>query len=162
MNICLRCGHNWYPRGNWRTGNHTAVRCASCRSKYWNKPYVRDYSKTGLLNAKSSFDLKLLPSHSAGVLSRKQLEIPADKYMRVNGAKLASPGVVRSKPSPALSKISGAGSLHKRTVDGTTHRVLSGTGKISTRVKKPARVVAAKGLKHKKRKLNATKSKSGL
>jgi hypothetical protein len=179
MNTCLRCGHTWYPRGNWRTRNFTSVRCALCRSKYWNKPYVRNISQK-ILNPNSSFDAKLLPSHNAGILRSnkkpapavnendgmlpkhrrnlesyrtikikdgllhvpkseyaKQLEIPADKYVHVKRAKLQIPGVVRSKHSPARFKI-------------------------STRVKKPARVVSVKGLKHKNRKQNATKSKSGL
>jgi hypothetical protein len=105
---CLRCGHSWYVRGNYRVSppNFNPKRCALCRSPLWNKPYVRDYSKTGLLNPKSSFDLKQLPSHNAGIVSSKQLEIPADKYVRVKGAKLQSPFVVRTKRSPARSKIS--------------------------------------------------------
>jgi len=102
---CLRCGHTWWPRGNWRTQNFVPIRCAKCRSPFWNKPYVRNISHSRL-NPNSSFDAKLLPSHNAGAVSMKQLEIPADKYIRVKGAKLVSPGSVRSKPSPARSKIS--------------------------------------------------------
>ena len=62
QNTCLRCGHTWWPRGNWRTRNFTAKRCASCRSPYWNKPYVR-FVCDSRLNPHSSFDAKTLPAH---------------------------------------------------------------------------------------------------
>jgi hypothetical protein len=49
MSKCLRCGHVWTPRlKTWKQGAVTyrlkereSKRCASCRSPYWNKMYVR-------------------------------------------------------------------------------------------------------------------------
>jgi len=33
---CIRCGNNW-----WKRGNYVPVRCPACKSQYWNKPYQR-------------------------------------------------------------------------------------------------------------------------
>ncbi len=33
---CLRCNYEWYPRSPQKP-----TVCAKCRSKYWDKPYVR-------------------------------------------------------------------------------------------------------------------------
>lgn len=48
---CLRCGYRWRPRMPWprekhggQNNNDVPVRCARCRSKYWNKSYVRKIS----------------------------------------------------------------------------------------------------------------------
>lgn len=37
--VCQRCGNRW--RGREKHRYKAPVRCASCRSKYWNKPRVR-------------------------------------------------------------------------------------------------------------------------
>lgn len=33
---CLRCGHQWFP---YHPG--TPIRCARCKTPYWNTPYSR-------------------------------------------------------------------------------------------------------------------------
>lgn len=46
MPTCNRCGYRWI--GNWKTRTgKPPVRCARCRTQYWNKPrqrkiYVQD------------------------------------------------------------------------------------------------------------------------
>lgn len=37
---CLRCGYEWFPKSK-TDDNHVPVKCAKCRSIYWNKPKVR-------------------------------------------------------------------------------------------------------------------------
>jgi len=87
---CNRCGHEWTARTPWdwfRTNpkkKHVPARCASCRSPYWNKPYVRN----NLNRAPGSIGFQPalpLPSHDADTVRTKQ--ISRAKKSRVARAK---------------------------------------------------------------------------
>jgi hypothetical protein len=83
---CKRCGHRWHgrlkPLGLGRYGSvkyveAEPVRCAKCRSNFWNKDYVRKISQDRM-NAGSYAFTPPLPfnSHDAGVVSRKKISRP--------------------------------------------------------------------------------------
>jgi hypothetical protein len=77
---CRRCGHSWFDR---LPLGRTPVRCASCRSPYWSKPYVRNILESRM-NPKSYFRIQnpFFPfaetSHSAvAVRSNKNFGVVA-------------------------------------------------------------------------------------
>jgi hypothetical protein len=59
ISVCLRCGYEWTPKN---FGVHS-VRCARCRSKYWNIPrQKRGYKVSKYLVGKSAGGTEMFPA----------------------------------------------------------------------------------------------------
>ena len=148
MITCLRCGYRWMPRWKQRRGYNDSVRCAKCRSPYWNKPRVRKISEDRK-NPNAPDYTPPLPSnsHSAGAVSSK--------------SKLPSKSALRNHKIALCHHVWDFNFISGRRCVQCGLFVRGGKRKISTRAKGPARVAVVKASTKQRKKRHAKNASAG-
>jgi hypothetical protein len=113
---CKRCGYEWNSRVK------SPVRCASCRSPYWNLPYVRNISED-FRNPGSYMYISSLPFN--GVLGQTKVRISAG----VKETTIAADTGTTSGPAFIGRKISQSGTM--RTGLSNQKRKARSAGRLS-------------------------------
>ena len=126
---CRRCGHEWQTRVPWsrikfgeKVKNHVPVRCASCRSKYWNRGYTRNISRDRM-NPGSYFYTPPLALNLTGPCSVSRKQVPPDNSDKKKNDGNTSLALVNSAAKIISPVVNGAATVgNKQAPSGHRRR----------------------------------------